>query len=93
MMNVLSTAWAKRIDLQLLPNRIGSVFKPIEDENPEDEPLQAALTAQARMNEYKGMQGKDLGCPKQSQNPRPNSAESESDPKIIRLNLDLKTEI
>ena len=67
----------KALDLELLLNRIGGVFKPIEDETPEDESLQAALSAQIRKNEYRGTQGKDRG-PKQSQNPRPDRAESES---------------
>ena len=57
----------KKLDLELLLNRIGSVFKPIEDETPEDGSQQAALTAQVRKNEYMGMQGKDRGGPKQSQ--------------------------
>ena len=74
-------------------DRTGSVFKPIEDENPEDESLQAALTAQVSKNEYKGTQGKDRRGLKQSQNPRPYRAESESDSKLIRLILDLKAEI
>ncbi len=36
----------KKLDLELLLNIIGSVSKPIEEETPEDESLQAALTAQ-----------------------------------------------
>jgi hypothetical protein len=39
------------------------------------------------------MQVKDQGGPKQSQNPRPDRADSESDSKLIRLILDLKAEI
>ena len=39
------------------------------------------------------MQGRDQGDPKQNPNPRPDRAESESDPKLIRLILDLKAEI
>ena len=74
-------------------NRIGSVFKPIEDETPEEESLQAALSTQVCKNEYRGTQGKDRGGPKQSQNPRPDRADSESDSKLIRLILDLKAEI
>ena len=63
-------------------NRIGSVFKPIKDETPEEESLQAALSTQVRKNEYRGTQGKDLGGPKESQSPRP-----------VKLILDLKAEI
>ena len=44
----------KALELELLLNRIGSVFKPIEDDTPEEECLQAALSAQVRKNEYKG---------------------------------------
>jgi hypothetical protein len=83
----------KVLDLELLLNRIGSVFKPIEDETQEDESLQAALSAQVRKNVYKGTQGRDRGGPKQNPNPRPDRAESESDSKLIRLILDLKAEI
>ncbi len=35
----------KSLDLELLLNRIRSIFKPIEEEALEDESLQAALTA------------------------------------------------
>ena len=35
----------KALDLQLLLNRINSVFKPIEDETHEGESLQAALSS------------------------------------------------
>ena len=80
----------KELDLELLLNRIGSVFKPIEDDTPEEESLQAALSWQGRKNEYRGTQGKDRGGPKQSQNPRPCLTDSESDLKLI---LDLKAEI
>ena len=80
----------KKLDIELLINIIGSVFKPIEDETPEDESLQAALTTQVRKNENKCMQGKVWGGPRQSQNPKPDRAESESDTKLIRLILDLK---
>ena len=82
----------KKLDLESLLNRTGSVFKPIEDETPEVESLQGALTAQVCKNEYKGMQGKDLGGPKSSQNPRPQLAESKSDSKLTKLILDLKAE-
>ena len=37
----------KVLDLELLLNRIGSVFKPIEDETPEEEFLQAGVVAAA----------------------------------------------
>ena len=83
----------KVLDLELLLNRIGSVFKPIEEETPEEESLQAALSAQVRKNEYKGVQGKDRVGPKQNQNPKPDRIESEPDSKLIRLILDLKAEI
>ena len=92
-MNVSSTPRTRDLDLELLLNRIGNFFKPIEDDTPEEESLQAALSAQVCKNEYRGTQGKDRGCPKQSQNPRPDLAESESDSKLIRLILDLKAEI
>ncbi len=40
------------LDLELLLNRIRSIFNPIEEGAPEDESLQAALTAQIRKSEY-----------------------------------------
>ena len=43
----------KALELELLLNRIGSVFKPVEEETPDVESLQAALSAQVRKNEYK----------------------------------------
>ena len=46
----------KVLELELLLNRIGSVFKPVEDDTPEEESLQAALSAQVRKNEYRGTQ-------------------------------------
>jgi hypothetical protein len=85
----------KKVDLELLLNRISSVFKPIEDEPPEDKSLHAALLAQVRKNEYRGTQGKDRGGLKSSRNSRPERAESESDSKLTNLKpiLDLKAEI
>ena len=46
----------KSLDLEKLLNKIGSIFKPIEEEAQEDESLQAALTAQIRKGKYKGAQ-------------------------------------
>ncbi len=54
----------KSLDLEMFLNRIRSIFKPIEEEAPEDESLQAAFTAQIRKSEYKGIQAKNLSCPK-----------------------------
>jgi hypothetical protein len=55
----------KSLDLELLLNRIGSIFnlKPIEEETPEDESLQAALTAQICKSKYKGVQVKNRSGP------------------------------
>ncbi len=41
----------KWLDLEFLLNRIGSIFKPIEEEAQKDESLQAALKAQTRKSE------------------------------------------
>jgi hypothetical protein len=83
----------KSLDLELLLNRISSIFKPIEEEAPEDESLQVALTAQIHKSEYKGIQAKNLSCQKPIQNSRPERVERESDSKLTRLILDLKAEI
>ena len=83
----------KSLDLELLLNRIGSIFKPIEEEAPEDESLQAALTAQICKSGYKGIQVKNQFCPKHVQNLKPERAEQESDSRLNRLILDLKAEI
>jgi hypothetical protein len=61
----------KSPDLEQLLNKIGSIFKPIEEEAPEDETLQAALTAHIRKSEYQGTQAKNQTCPKHVQNSRP----------------------
>ena len=83
----------KLLDLELLLNRIGSIFKPIEEEALEDESLQAALTAQIRKSEYKEVQAKNRSGPKHVQNSRPERAEQESDSRLTRPILDLKAEI
>jgi hypothetical protein len=83
----------KTLDLELLLNRIGSIFKPIEEEAQEDEALQAALTAQICKSEYKGTQAKNQTGQKHVQNSRPKRAEQESDSRLTRLILDLKAEI
>ncbi len=83
----------KSLDLELLLNRICSILKPIEEEAPEDESLQAALTAQIRKSEYKGNQAKKLSGPNHVKNSRPECAEQESDWRLTILILDLKAEI
>jgi hypothetical protein len=83
----------KQPDLEQLLNKIGSIFKPIEEEAPEDENLQAALTAQIRKSEYQGTQAKNRTGPKHVQNSRPERAEHESDSRLTRLILDLKAKI
>ena len=79
----------------MLLNRIGSIFKPIEEQALEDETLQAAPTAQISKTrcENKGTQAKNQTCPKHVQNSRPERAEQESDLRLTRLILDLKAEI
>ncbi len=67
----------KKLDFKLLLNRISSICKPIEEEAPEDDSLQAAITAQIRTNEYKGLQGNNWASLKSIQNPRPYRAEQE----------------
>jgi hypothetical protein len=69
----------KMLDLESVLNRISSIFKPIEEEAPEDESQQAALTAQIHKSEFKRQQAKNLASQKPVQNPRPYSEEQESD--------------
>jgi hypothetical protein len=83
----------KSLDLELLLNRIGSIFKPIEEEAPEHESLQTALTAQIHKSKYKGTQAKNSSGPKQVQNSRPKLVKQESDSRLTKLILDLKAEI
>ncbi len=59
----------------------------------EDKYLHAALTAQIRTNEYKGLQAKNSSGQKPIQNSRPERAEHESDSRLARLILDLKADI
>jgi hypothetical protein len=61
----------KMLDLELLLIRIGSIFKQIEEEAPEDETLQAALKAQICKSKYKGTQAKTRTGLKHVQNSRP----------------------
>ncbi len=74
-------------------NRICNILKPIEEDAPEDESLQAALMAQIRKSEYKGLHAKDRAGQKSIQHSRPDRAEQESDSRLTRLILDLKAEI
>ncbi len=83
----------KKLDLELLLNSIGGIFKRVEEEAQDKESLQAALTAQIRKNEYKGLQAKNGSGPKAIQNSRPECAEHESDSRLTKLILDLKAEI
>jgi len=80
----------KQPDLEQLLNKIGSIFKPIEEEAPEDETLKAALTALIRKCKYQGTQAKNRTGQKHVQNSRPGRAEQESDSRLTRLVLDLK---
>ena len=79
----------KSPDLEQLLNKIGSIFKPIEEEAPEDETLQAALTAQFRKSEFQGTQAKNRTGPKYIQNSRPERAEQESDSRLTSRNWNL----
>jgi hypothetical protein len=83
----------KSLDLEMLLNRIGSIFKPIEEEAQEDESLQAALMAQIGKSKFKGAQAKNQSCLNHVQNSRAYRAEQESDLRLTRLILDLKAEI
>jgi hypothetical protein len=83
----------KTLDLELLLNRIGSIFRLFEGEALEDETLQAALTSQISKSKYKGTQAKNQTCPKHVQNSRPNRAEQESNSRLTKLILDLLAEI
>jgi hypothetical protein len=83
----------KSPDLEQLLNKIGSIFKPIEEEALEDETLQAALTAQISKSKYQGTQARNQTGPKHVQNSRPKRAEHESDSRLTSLILDLKAEI
>jgi hypothetical protein len=148
MRNLSSTAKGrgfKKLDLELLLDRISRIFKSIEEgtqsrgskprkslafddlrppsrgrpqqftpqrkardmiaasqdngeydaDSMEEEFLQAALIAQVRQKEYRGMQGKNWVGPKSSQDPRPerHGVDSESGLKLTKLILDLKAEI
>ncbi len=83
----------KSPDLEQLLKKIGSISKPIEEEAPEDETLQVALTAQIRKSEYQGTQAKNWTGPKHVQNSRPDRVEHESDSRLTRLILNLKAKI
>ena len=62
----------KNLDLELLLNLIGGIFKPDEGATENDESLQAALSAQVRKSNYenRGMAVHDPNVPKKTQDTR-----------------------
>ena len=62
----------KDLDLELLLNQIGEIFKPNEEATETDESLQAALSAQVHKskNENRGAAAYDRNVPKKKQETR-----------------------
>ena len=62
----------KTLDLELLLNQIGGIFKPDEEASEDDDTLQAAISAQVRKTnfEHRGAIANDRTGPKKSQESR-----------------------
>ena len=83
------------MDLEILLNQVGRIFKP-EDESPDDyTTLQAALSAQARKTHYenRGAVMQDCPAPKGNSDPRYQRPEPLERDKLYQLVLDMKAEM
>ena len=78
----------KNLDLEILLNENGGIFKPDEEAPEQDESLQAALSAQVRKTDYENRG--DLNVPKKSQESRSPIPESLDISKLTQVVFDLK---
>ena len=87
----------KDLDLELLLNQIGDIFKPDEEPKENDESLQAALSAQVRKSNYenRGMAAHDHNhdVPKKNQDTRSPKLSSADFSKLMQVVLDMKAEM
>ncbi len=83
------------LDLELLLNQVGGIFKPYEDGLEEDITLQAALSAQVHMTNYenRGAAMQERPVQKENSDPRNQQPEPREHDKLYQLVLDMKTEM
>jgi hypothetical protein len=83
------------MDLELLLNQVGGIFKPDEDGQEKDITLQAALSAQVRKTNYEncGAVMQERPVPKKNSDPRNQLPEPRERDKLYQLVLDIKTEM
>ncbi len=85
----------KKLDLELLFNQIGGIFKLDEEAPEEDASLQAALLAQVCKANYenRGAAAQDLTNPKKNQDSRSPRSGPPDISKLTQLVLDMKAEM
>ena len=83
------------MDLGLLLNQIGDIFKPDEEATENDESLQAALSAQVRRSNYvnRGMAAHDRNVPKKNQDTRSPKPSPTDLSKLVQVVFDMKAEM
>ena len=85
----------KDLDMEILLNQVGGIFKPEEEAAGDEESLQAALSANVRRPTYenRGMAAQDRKGPKKNpDNKSPKQSTSEIS-KLIQAVFDMKTEM
>jgi hypothetical protein len=84
----------KVLDLELLLNQVGGIFKPDKEGLEEDVTLQAALSAQVHKTIYEnqGAAMQDSTVPKKTSDPRNQRPEYQDSDKLYQLVLDMKAE-
>ena len=85
----------KILDLELLLDQIGGIFKPNEEAPEDDDSLQAALSAQVRKTNYenRGTAAYDCNMPKKKQESRSLKPEYSDISKLTQVVFDLKAEM
>jgi hypothetical protein len=94
-MPLVESGNGKILDLELLLNQIGGIFKPDEEVPENDDSLQTALSAQVhKMNcENRGAVACDCNGHKKNQQSRSSKPESSDISKLTQVVFDLKAEM
>ncbi len=85
----------KILDLEMLLNQVGGIFKPEDESLDDDTTLQAALSAQVHKTNYenRGAAMQDRPVPKRNSDPRNQLPEPLECDKLYQLVLDMKAEM
>ena len=85
----------KDLDLELLLNLIGVIFKPDEEATKNDKSLQAVLSAQFRKSNYdnRGMAAHDRNVPKKNQDTRSPKQSPSDFSKLMQVAFDMKAKM